>query len=104
MPWSAWPSPLTRQAVTYGARVVLGGVAPVPYRARRAEEYLEGRPISQVDPPRAGSRVLPDARPMADNEYKVILANNLVKNAVTHSWELFLDGMSLCIKNPNQQL
>ncbi len=30
----------------------------------------------------AGSLAVPDARPMADNGYKVILAANLVKQAV----------------------
>ncbi len=33
--------------------------------------------------PHAGCLALPDARPMADNEYKIVRANNLVKNAVT---------------------
>ena len=47
---------------------------------------LAGMLISQVQRsphPHAGSLALPDPRSMADNEYKVILANNLVKNAVT---------------------
>ena len=64
-------------------QVALGGVAPVPNRTRGAEEYLEGRPASQVDPPHTGSLALPHAQPMTDNGYKVILAKNLVKNAVT---------------------
>ena len=64
------------------ASVVLGGVAPVPYRAREVEEYLRGKEAGQVDLAHAGSLALPDARPMADNAYKVILARNLVKRAV----------------------
>ena len=64
------------------ASVVLGGVAPVPYRARDVEEYLRGKKTGQVDPDHAGSLALPDARPMADNAYKVVLARNLVKRAV----------------------
>ena len=64
------------------ASVVLGGVAPVPYRAREVEEYLGGTEASQVDAAYAGSLALPDARPMAENAYKVILARNLVKRAV----------------------
>ena len=64
------------------ASVVLGGVAPVPYRAREVEEYLRGKEAGHVDPAYAGSLALPDARPMADNAYKVILARNLVKRAV----------------------
>ena len=64
------------------AAVALGGVAPVPYRARAVEEYLQGRAISAVDAVHAGTLALPDARPMTDNGYKVVMANNLVKQAV----------------------
>ena len=62
--------------------VVLGGVAPTPYRAKQVEDYLRGKPIAEVDPAVAGSLALPDARPMADNRYKVVLAANLVNRAV----------------------
>ena len=62
--------------------VVLGGVAPVPYRARRVEEYLRGRAIVEVDPSQVSNLTLPDATPMKDNAYKVGLASNLVKTAV----------------------
>ena len=65
-----------------GASVVLGGVAPVPYRAREVEEYLRGMEAGRVDPAHAGSLALPGASPMADNAYKVTLAQNLVKRAV----------------------
>ena len=64
------------------AAVALGGVAPVPYRALAVEEYLIGRAVSDVDAADAGSLSIPDARPMTDNGYKVVMANNLVKQAV----------------------
>jgi len=64
------------------ASVVLGGVAPAPYRARLVEDYLQGKTLAEVDPVHAGSLAVPDARPMADNGYKVILAANLVKQAI----------------------
>ncbi len=64
------------------AAVALGGVAPMPYRASAVEEYLRGRPAAQVDAAYAGSLALPDARPMTDNGYKVVMAGNLVKQAV----------------------
>ena len=64
------------------ASVVLGGVAPVPYRAREVEDYIRGKEAGDVDPAHAGSLALPDARPMADNAYKVNLARNLIKRAV----------------------
>ena len=65
------------------ASVILGGVAPVPYRARRAEEYLRGRPVSEIEPATVGELAMQEATPMADNGYKVVLASNLVKRAIT---------------------
>ena len=62
--------------------VALGGVAPVPYRASAVDEYLIGRAVADVDAAYAGSLSVPDARPMTDNGYKVVMANNLVKQAV----------------------
>ena len=60
----------------------MGGVAPVPYRATAVEEYLAGRAVADVDAAHAGSISIPDARPMTNNGYKVVMANNLVKQAV----------------------
>ena len=62
--------------------VALGGVAPVPHRAPQVEEYLVGRSVDSVDAAYAGSLSIPDARPMTDNGYKVVMANNLVKQGV----------------------
>lgn len=64
------------------AAIALGGVAPVPYRATAVEEYLIGRAVADVDAAHAGSLSIPDARPMTDNGYKVVMANNLVKQGV----------------------
>ena len=64
------------------AAIALGGVAPVPYRATEVEEYLAGRAVDTVDAAHAGTLSIPDARPMTDNGYKVVMANNLVKQAV----------------------
>ena len=64
------------------AAVALGGVAPVPYRATQVEEYLVGRAIDSVDAAHAGTLSIPDARPMTDNGYKVVMANNMVKQGV----------------------
>ncbi|MDE2780921.1 MAG: xanthine dehydrogenase family protein subunit M [Chloroflexota bacterium] len=69
------------------AAVALGGVAPVPYRATQVEEYLVGRAVSEVDAAHAGSLSIPDARPMTDNGYKVIMANNLVKQGIARLLE-----------------
>ena len=62
--------------------VALGGVAPVPYRATQVEEYLAGRSVADLDAFYAGTLSIPDARPMTDNGYKVVMANNLVKQGI----------------------
>ena len=68
--------------VVQQAAVALGGVAPVPYRALDVEEYLTGRSVADVDAVHAGTLSIPDARPMTDNGYKIVMANNLVKQGV----------------------
>ena len=68
--------------VVQQAAVALGGVAPVPYRATAVEEYLTGRAVDNVDAAHAGSLSIPDARPMTDNGYKVVMASNMGKQGV----------------------
>ena len=57
-----------------GARLALGGVAPKPWRARRAEEALRGQPATEASFLRAADAELADARPLAGNAFKVDLA------------------------------
>ena len=66
-------------------RIVLGGVAPYPYRAVAAEACLTGTSVSNVDTvaPEAGKRAVAGATPLRDNAYKVDLASNLVKQVVS---------------------
>jgi xanthine dehydrogenase YagS FAD-binding subunit len=65
-----------------GARIVLGGVAPVPWRARSAEKALTGKPLD-LDTVRAASlAAIEGASPLEHNEYKVPLARNLVRSTL----------------------
>lgn len=57
-----------------GARLALGGVAPKPWRAWRAEEALRGRPAMETSFLQAADAELADARPLAGNAFKVDLA------------------------------
>jgi xanthine dehydrogenase YagS FAD-binding subunit len=59
-------------------RLALGAVAPMPWRARRAEEQLIGRPAVPDEFRRAIEIELAAARPLTDNAYKVPLVRNLV--------------------------
>jgi xanthine dehydrogenase YagS FAD-binding subunit len=67
------------------ARVVLGGVAPVPWRAVKAEEFLRGKKIDEAAAQKAGEIALEEARPMKDNVYKVGLAKSLIERALLAS-------------------
>ena len=64
------------------ASLVLGGVAPVPWRAVEAEDYLRGRRITEARAESTAEAAVEDAAPMPHNGYKVEIAKNLVKQAV----------------------
>jgi xanthine dehydrogenase YagS FAD-binding subunit len=55
------------------ARLALGGVAPKPWRAWRAEEALRGRPATEATFLAAADAELAEARPLAGNAFKVDL-------------------------------
>src|SRR5437867_788583 len=62
-------------------RVVLGGVAPRPYRAIAAEEAIKGGPLTAEQINKAAAAALAAAKPMAMNTYKLDLARGLVVRA-----------------------
>lgn len=62
-------------------RIVLGGVAPTPYRAEMVENALQGKNIAD-NIQSAAQLVATSSRPMSKNTYKVTLAQALVKRAV----------------------
>lgn len=64
------------------ARVVLGGVAPVPWRDTRVENRLRGARLDGALAAEAAAQVLAEAKPLAQNAYKVRLARALVKRAL----------------------
>ena len=64
------------------ARIVLGGVAPVPWRLEEAERVLDGQPHSDRLAARAADVLLAAAAPLRDNAYKVPLAKELVRRAL----------------------
>lgn len=66
------------------ASVVLGGVAPTPYRANGTEGYLRGRQVADVVPSDAGAVAIADPRPLPDNAYKIPMAVNLTARAVAN--------------------
>jgi xanthine dehydrogenase YagS FAD-binding subunit len=65
-----------------GARLALGGVAPKPWRARRAEEALRGQPATEATFLTAADAELADARPLAGSAFKVELARRTLVAAL----------------------
>ena len=63
------------------ASIVLGGVAPAPWRSKEAEAALTGKQITEVVSKQAGADAVKDAQPLNDNEYKVVLTQNLISRA-----------------------
>jgi xanthine dehydrogenase YagS FAD-binding subunit len=82
--------PLVSVAVGYAldadlirqARLVLGGVAPVPWRSPAAEAVLEGQRPSPALAARAAAAALANAQPLSHNAFKVEIAHVLVERAI----------------------
>ncbi len=60
------------------ARVVLGGVAPIPWRLPEVERMLTGQRLTRELAARAGELAVAGARPLARNGYKVPLTRAMV--------------------------
>lgn len=64
------------------ARIVLGGVAPIPWRVPETEKYLIGKTLTRDVLDEAGKIALKDAQPLEKNAYKVPLTQTLVRRAL----------------------
>ena len=64
------------------ARIVLGGVAPKPWRVPKAEKLLVGKELSEEVAAAAAAKALEGARPMSGNGYKVPLGEAIVKRSI----------------------
>ena len=67
------------------ARVVLGGVAPIPWRASKAEEFLRSKKIDEQTAQQASEIALEGAKPLKDNVYKVGMSKSLIQRALLAS-------------------
>jgi xanthine dehydrogenase YagS FAD-binding subunit len=65
------------------ARVALGGVGTIPWRAREAEAELIGKPATREQFVRAAEAALKDAKPRSENGFKVELAKRCIVHALT---------------------
>jgi xanthine dehydrogenase YagS FAD-binding subunit len=86
-----WPLAFTTVVLTMNgstiasARVVLGAVAPIPWRSRAAEAALAGKPLDEQTAAAAGEAAVAEAKPMSGNAYKVQIAKTTVKRAIMNA-------------------
>lgn len=64
------------------ARIVLGGVAPIPWRVPAAEKYLVGKKLTPDVLAETAKIALVEAKPLEKNAYKVPLTQTLVRRAL----------------------
>jgi xanthine dehydrogenase YagS FAD-binding subunit len=64
------------------ARIVLGGVAPIPWRASQAEAFVTGKRLDTGAIAEAARLALAGAAPLEHNAYKVPLTQALVRRAL----------------------
>lgn len=62
-------------------RIILGGVAPIPWRAKKAESVIKGNRITQSLLQQAAQEELRDAVPLTDNAYKTKLVQSIMSQA-----------------------
>jgi xanthine dehydrogenase YagS FAD-binding subunit len=65
------------------ARVVLGGVAPIPWRLPKVEAMLAGQRITPELSARAGEAAVEGAQPLAKNKYKLPITKAIVKRTLS---------------------
>ena len=64
------------------ARIVLGGVAPTPFRATDAEEVIKGKHLDAKVAEDAAEAAVRNAKPLSKNAYKIEITKTLVKRAL----------------------
>jgi xanthine dehydrogenase YagS FAD-binding subunit len=64
------------------AGVVLGGVAPIPWRLTEVENFLSGTSLSAAVAGQAGALAIANARPLAKNGHKLPMTSAAVERAL----------------------
>ncbi len=68
--------------VCRSARIVLGGVAPIPWRLPEVEKMLAGQRVTPALAAKAGEAAIAGARPLAKNGYKVPMVRGMVSRTL----------------------
>lgn len=62
-------------------KIVLGGVAPIPWRLEKAEKIIKGKKVTKDLVKKAATEALKDAKPLKENEYKKELLEVILSRA-----------------------
>jgi xanthine dehydrogenase YagS FAD-binding subunit len=62
-------------------KIVLGGVAPVPWKLEKAENMINGKKITENLLRQATGEALKEAKPLEENGYKTELVETIVYRA-----------------------
>ena len=68
--------------VCRSARIVLGGVAPIPWRVPEAERLMTGQRVTPELTAKVAEAAVAGANPLAKNAYKVPLTREIVQRTV----------------------
>jgi xanthine dehydrogenase YagS FAD-binding subunit len=71
-----------QNGVVRTARIALGGLATVPWRALDAESFLRGKPVNQDNAAAAASAAFADARGHGHNDFKIELGKRTLIRAL----------------------
>jgi xanthine dehydrogenase YagS FAD-binding subunit len=63
-------------------RIVMGGVAPIPWRLDKAEKLIKGKTLTEKIARNSVRAAMADAKPLAENDYKIELAEVIVTNTI----------------------
>ena len=74
--------------VCRSARVVLGGVAPIPWRLPNVEQLLAGQRVTDELARRAAEASVTGARALSKNAYKLPMTRGVVRRALLHAAQL----------------
>jgi xanthine dehydrogenase YagS FAD-binding subunit len=71
-----------QNGIVRAARIALGGLATVPWRAMEAESFLRGKPVNEDNAKAAASAAFADAQGHGHNDFKIELGKRTLSRAL----------------------
>jgi xanthine dehydrogenase YagS FAD-binding subunit len=74
-----------QNGIVRAARIALGGLATVPWRATEAESFLRGKPVNEDNAAAAASAAFASAKGHGHNDFKVELGKRTLARALAQA-------------------